>query len=54
VIRKIAENQAAIRERLTKFLTPEQRTKWDAEVAKAKEFLGQKVASAWFVSAAKL
>ena len=52
MIRKIAENRAAIRERLTKSLTPEQRTKWDAEVAK--EFLGQKVASAWFVSAAKL
>jgi hypothetical protein len=46
LIRKIAENRTAIRERLTKFLTPEQLTKWDAEVAKAKEFLGQKAASA--------
>ena len=46
LIRKVAENRTAIRERLTKFLTPEQLTKWDAEVAKAKEFLGQKAASA--------
>jgi len=41
VVRKVAENRNEIRERLTKFLTPEQLTKWDAEVAKAKEFLGQ-------------
>jgi hypothetical protein len=27
-------------ERVVKFLTPEQLTKWDAEVAKAKTFLG--------------
>jgi protein CpxP len=41
LVRKVAENRSEIRERLTKFLTPEQLTKWDAEVAKAKEFLGQ-------------
>ena len=41
LLRKVAENRSEIRERLTKFLTPEQLTKWDAEVAKAKEFLGQ-------------
>jgi Spy/CpxP family protein refolding chaperone len=41
LVRKVAENRTEIRERLTKFLTPEQLTKWDAEVAKAKEFLGQ-------------
>ena len=41
MVRKIAENRNEIRERLTKFLTPEQLTKWDTEVAKAKEFLGQ-------------
>ena len=46
LVRKVAENRTAIRERLTKFLTPEQLTKWDAEVAKAKEFLGQRAASA--------
>src|ERR1700745_964665 len=41
LLRKVAENRSEIRERLTKFLTPEQLTKWDAEVAKAKDFLGQ-------------
>ena len=41
LVRKVAENRSEIRERVTKFLTPEQLTKWDAEVAKAKEFLGQ-------------
>jgi hypothetical protein len=32
-----------IRQRVVKFLTPEQLSKWDSEIAKAKEFLGQKV-----------
>ena len=41
LVRRVAENRNEIRERLTKFLTSEQLTKWDAEVAKAKEFLGQ-------------
>ena len=41
LVRKVAENRNEIRERLTKFLTSEQLTKWDAEVSKAKEFLGQ-------------
>jgi len=41
LVRRVAENRNEIRERLTKFLTSEQLTKWDTEVAKAKEFLGQ-------------
>jgi len=41
LVRKVAENRTEIRERLTKFLTPEQLTKWDAEVSKARQFLGQ-------------
>jgi periplasmic protein CpxP/Spy len=41
LVRKVAENRSEIRGRLTKFLTPEQLAKWDAEVAKAKDFLGQ-------------
>ena len=45
LIRRVAENRTGIRERLVSFLTPEQLTKWDAEVAKAKEFLGQKIAA---------
>jgi periplasmic protein CpxP/Spy len=32
-----------IRQHVVKFLSPEQLAKWDVEVAKAKEFLGQKL-----------
>jgi len=45
LVKKVAENRTAIRQRLVNFLTPEQLTKWDAEVSKAKEFLGQKIAA---------
>ena len=45
LIKKVAENRTAIRGQLEKFLTPDQLTKWDAEMAKAKEFLGQKMAA---------
>jgi Spy/CpxP family protein refolding chaperone len=45
LIKKVAENRAAIRQRLVGFLTPEQLTKWDTELGKAKEFLGQKLAA---------
>jgi periplasmic protein CpxP/Spy len=43
VVAKLKENRAVIRERVVKFLTPEQLTKWDAEVTKAKTFLGNKI-----------
>src|SRR5580692_7491005 len=43
LLKKLADNRAAIRQRLVGFLTPEQLTKWDAEMGKAKEFLGQKL-----------
>ena len=43
--KRVAENRSAIRERLVKFLSAEQLTKWDSAVAKAKEFLGQKMAA---------
>ncbi len=45
LIKKVADNRASIRQRLVNFLTPEQLTKWDTEAAKAKEFLGQKLAA---------
>jgi hypothetical protein len=45
LIRKVADNRSMIRQRLISFLTPEQLNKWDAEAAKAKEFLGQKLAA---------
>jgi periplasmic protein CpxP/Spy len=40
VIAKLKEARAPLRQRVEAFLTPEQLTKWDAEVAKAKAFLG--------------
>jgi periplasmic protein CpxP/Spy len=46
VARYVAKNRSAGREKLEKFLTPEQLTKWDAEIAKAKDFLSQRAASA--------
>ena len=46
MVKKVSENRAALRERLVNFLSPEQLTKWDAEMAKAKMFLGQKLATA--------
>jgi hypothetical protein len=41
VIKKLAGARDQIREHVVKFLTPEQLTKWDAEMSKAKTFLGQ-------------
>jgi hypothetical protein len=40
VIKKLVGARDQIREHVVKFLTPEQLTKWDAEMAKAREFLG--------------
>jgi Zn-dependent oligopeptidase len=40
VIAKLKEARAPLRGRVEAFLTPEQLTKWDAEIAKAKAFLG--------------
>ena len=45
VISKVVANRDAIRQRVVSFLSPEQLTKWDAEKAKAKDFLGQKIAA---------
>ena len=46
VAQYIAKNRSAGREKLEKFLTPEQLTEWDAEFAKAKDFLSTRGASA--------
>jgi anti-sigma regulatory factor (Ser/Thr protein kinase) len=43
IIAKVKENREEIRHRVANFLTPDQLTKWNAEVAKAKEFLGHKL-----------
>ena len=40
VINALKSHRTELREGLERFLTPEQLKKWDAEVAKAKEFLG--------------
>ena len=40
IIKAVVSHKAELRARLESFLTPEQLKKWDAEVAKAKEFLG--------------
>jgi protein CpxP len=43
IIAKVKANRDEIRQRVVKFLSPEQLTKWDSQVAKAKEFLGHKI-----------
>ena len=45
VIKEVAAHRDQLRQRLVNFLNPEQLTKWDAEVAKAREFLGQQMAA---------
>jgi len=42
---KVKEHRAEIHQRVAGFLNPEQLGKWDDEVAKAREFLGQKLDS---------
>lgn len=43
IIAHVKEHRDEIRQRISNFLSPDQLTKWNAEVAKAKEFLGQKM-----------
>ena len=40
IIKAVVSHKAELRAGLERFLSPEQLKKWDAEVAKAKEFLG--------------
>jgi len=40
IIKAVGSHRAELRQGLERFLNPEQLKKWDAEVAKAKEFLG--------------
>lgn len=44
IVNALRSRRTELREGLERFLTPEQLKKWDAEVAKAKEFLGYPVA----------
>ena len=41
IIKAIQSHRTELRAAVERFLTPEQLKKWDAEVAKAKEFLGE-------------
>jgi periplasmic protein CpxP/Spy len=43
IVAKVREHRDEIGQRVKNFLSPEQLTKWNAEMAKAKEFLGQKL-----------
>lgn len=43
VIQKLAQARDQVREHVVRFFTPEQLTKWDTEIAKAKMFLGHQV-----------
>jgi len=45
VAAKVKEHRGEIHDRIAAFLNPEQLGKWDKEVAKAKEFLGQRLDS---------
>jgi len=45
IVAKVKEHRGEIHERIAKFLDSGQLVKWDNEVAKAKEFLGQKLDS---------
>jgi periplasmic protein CpxP/Spy len=45
VMEKLKEVRSSLRGRVEKFFTPEQLTKWDAGIAKAKNFLGHTVTS---------
>jgi len=42
IIAKVKANRDEIRQRVVNFLTPDQLSKWDSEVSKAKEFLGHR------------
>ena len=44
IAKQVMSHRDQIRQRVTNFLTPDQLKMWDAEVAKAKEFLGQNMA----------
>ncbi len=43
IVAKVKEHRDEIRQRIATFLSPDQLNKWNAEISKAKEFLGQKL-----------
>jgi hypothetical protein len=45
ITKELSAHRDQIRQRVMNFLTPDQLKMWDAEVAKAKQFLGQSTAA---------
>ena len=45
LVQKIVSIRSTLREQVVRFLTPQQLEKWDTEVAKAREFLGESIAA---------
>lgn len=45
IAKQVMSHRDQIRQRVTNFLTPDQLKMWDAEVTKAKQFLGQNLAA---------
>lgn len=45
IAKELSAHRDQIRQRVMNFLTPDQLKMWDAEVAKAKQFLGQNTAA---------
>jgi len=43
IVKQVAAHRDQLRQRLVNFLGPEQLKKWDAEISKAKEFLGEQL-----------
>ena len=44
IIKEVSGQRDQIRQRVVNFLNPEQLKKWDTEIVKAKDFLGQHMA----------
>jgi periplasmic protein CpxP/Spy len=44
IIKEVSGHRDQIRQRVVNFLNPEQLKKWDTEIVKAKDFLGQHMA----------
>lgn len=45
IAKELSAHRDQIRQRVVNFLNPDQLKKWDAEIAKAKQFLGQNMAA---------
>jgi len=45
IAKEVSSHRDQIRQRVMSFLTPDQLKMWDAEVAKAKQFLGQSMSN---------